>query len=339
MRRFLVLAFVALLPVASASSAHAESERSFVGLWEGVDPVDGGDSLRSITCFKDRSCKLAATDSVITLCGGGPAFVGATGALEGDELVFPDAVLTCPDGREVDLLISSNAIRATGHSWRPPWSAAGPRCRTSSSTRSAGRSGDLEQRPIARPPPDWDVICKERREEAIQAPLLDRHGRFGALAMTTGGSALRLHALGSESSGGNSDGRRLPKARRDRLGLDLLDNLPHHRPRRPPAATVDHGAHRVFRAGEYRLDRAVEPIAHPPRKMETAGLIDRPAAVPHALHASRDPHPNCSCLAHAASIASSLPDHVHIVQAESRWEAGNAPTASLRQDRDLSWMR
>jgi hypothetical protein len=106
MRRFLVLAFVALLPVASASSAHAESERSFVGLWEGVDPVDGGDSLRSITCFKDRSCKLAATDSVITLCGGGPAFVGATGALEGDELVFPDAVLTCPDGREVDLLIS-----------------------------------------------------------------------------------------------------------------------------------------------------------------------------------------------------------------------------------------
>jgi hypothetical protein len=106
MRRFLVLAFVAVLPVAFASSADAASERSFVGLWEGVDPVDGGDSLRSITCFKDRSCRLAATDSVITLCGGGPAFVGGTGALEGDALVFADAVLTCPDGREVDLVIS-----------------------------------------------------------------------------------------------------------------------------------------------------------------------------------------------------------------------------------------
>ena len=106
MRRFLIFAAVALLPVAFASSANAASERSFVGLWEGIDPVVGGDSLRSITCFRDRSCKLAATDSVITLCGGGPAFVGGTGALEGDELVFADAVLTCPDGREVDLVIS-----------------------------------------------------------------------------------------------------------------------------------------------------------------------------------------------------------------------------------------
>ena len=79
--------------------------RSFVGLWEGIDPVDGGDSLRSITCDRDGSCKLAATDSVITLCGSGPAFVGGTGALEGGQLVFADAVLTCPDGRTVDLVI------------------------------------------------------------------------------------------------------------------------------------------------------------------------------------------------------------------------------------------
>jgi len=106
MRRFFIFAAAALLPVAFASSSNAASERSFVGLWEGIDPVDGGDSLRSITCFRDRSCRLAATDSVITLCGGGPAFVGGTGALEGDALVFPDAVLTCPDGREVDLAIS-----------------------------------------------------------------------------------------------------------------------------------------------------------------------------------------------------------------------------------------
>jgi hypothetical protein len=110
MRRFLVLASVALL--ALGSSANAASERSFfglrafIGLWEGIDPVDGGDSLRSIPCSLDRSCELGATDSVTTLCGGGPAFASGTGGFEGDELVFPNAVLTCPDGRSVKLSIS-----------------------------------------------------------------------------------------------------------------------------------------------------------------------------------------------------------------------------------------
>jgi hypothetical protein len=112
MKRFLVLASGALLSLAFASSASIAGERAFfglrslVGLWEGIDPVDGGDSLRSITCHRDQTCKLAATDSVITLCGGGAAFAGGTGGLEGDELVFPDTVLTCPDGREVRLVIS-----------------------------------------------------------------------------------------------------------------------------------------------------------------------------------------------------------------------------------------
>ena len=111
MKRTAALAAVALLPLTFASSANAESEgssfglRSFVGLWEGIDPVDGGDSLRSITCSPDRSCELAATDSVLTLCEGGTGFASGTGSLEGNELVFPDVVLTCP-GIEVHLAIS-----------------------------------------------------------------------------------------------------------------------------------------------------------------------------------------------------------------------------------------
>jgi hypothetical protein len=111
MRRFLVPACVALLPLMLGSSANAASERSFfglrsfIGLWEGIDPVDGSDSLRSITCSLDLSCEFAATDSVITLCGGGSGFAGGTGGFEGDELVFPDAVLTCPDGASVNLAI------------------------------------------------------------------------------------------------------------------------------------------------------------------------------------------------------------------------------------------
>ena len=58
--------------------------------------MDGGDALRSITCQLDGSCELGVTDSVITLCGGGPAFASGTGGLEGNDLVFPDVVLTCP---------------------------------------------------------------------------------------------------------------------------------------------------------------------------------------------------------------------------------------------------
>jgi hypothetical protein len=111
-KRFVFLTAIALLPLTCAPSANAESERSlfglrsFIGLWEGIDPVDGGDSLRSITCSLDRSCALAVTDSVITLCGGGPAFASGTGSLEGDLLVFPEVVLACPDGTELDLAVS-----------------------------------------------------------------------------------------------------------------------------------------------------------------------------------------------------------------------------------------
>jgi hypothetical protein len=92
MNQFLVIAFVALLHLAFASSATAGGERTFVGLWEGIDPVDGGDSLRSITCLEDQTCNLAATDSVVTLCGGGTGFASGTGGLEGDELTLPNII-------------------------------------------------------------------------------------------------------------------------------------------------------------------------------------------------------------------------------------------------------
>jgi hypothetical protein len=106
MKRVLIFACASLLPLAFASSVKADGEPSFVGLWEGIDPVDGGDSLRSITCAEDQTCHLAVTDSVITLCGGGTGFASGTGGLEGDELVFPDVVLTCPNGEEAHLVVS-----------------------------------------------------------------------------------------------------------------------------------------------------------------------------------------------------------------------------------------
>lgn len=110
MRRCLALSCVSLLLALVASAAAADersvfSVRAFVGLWEGIDPVDGGDVLHSITCFRDGTCQLVVADRVVTLCGGGSGVLGGTGALEGDELVFPDVVLTCADGRTLDLEI------------------------------------------------------------------------------------------------------------------------------------------------------------------------------------------------------------------------------------------
>jgi hypothetical protein len=106
MKWLLTFALVSLVPLTFASSVKADGERSFVGLWEGIDPVDGGDSLRSITCFEDQTCHVAVTDSVITLCGGGTGFASGEGGLQGDELVFPDVLLTCPNGEEAHLAVN-----------------------------------------------------------------------------------------------------------------------------------------------------------------------------------------------------------------------------------------
>ncbi len=43
---------------------------------------------------------------MISLCGSGTGFAAGTGGLEGDELVFPDVVLTCSDGQEAHLVVS-----------------------------------------------------------------------------------------------------------------------------------------------------------------------------------------------------------------------------------------
>jgi hypothetical protein len=105
MRRFLVLAAVALL-LAPGSSANAASERSFfalrsfIGLWESIG------ALHSITCSRDGTCQLLGSVSRGTACEGQSASVAGTGHLEGDELVFPDVVITCQDGTVIDFEIS-----------------------------------------------------------------------------------------------------------------------------------------------------------------------------------------------------------------------------------------
>jgi hypothetical protein len=112
MKRFLILATMALLPLAFASSANAAGERFFVGLWHGIDRLDGGEALYSITCSRDGACEFAATDRRVSLCGEEPGFVtGTGGGFEGDELVFPDAVVRCPDGSSATFLLGFDRDR------------------------------------------------------------------------------------------------------------------------------------------------------------------------------------------------------------------------------------
>jgi hypothetical protein len=106
MKRVSIIAAVALLPLALASSVNAADERSFfalrsfIGLWESIG------ALHSITCSRDGTCQLVGTVSRGTACRGESASVAGTGHLEGDDLVFPDVVIICEDGTVVDFEIS-----------------------------------------------------------------------------------------------------------------------------------------------------------------------------------------------------------------------------------------
>ena len=71
-----------------------KSGPSFQGYWMGVDPVDGGDSRRSLVRQPDGRFALAARDSYFTLCDGTDRAFAS----------FDDGVLTAPDRMQSDAL-------------------------------------------------------------------------------------------------------------------------------------------------------------------------------------------------------------------------------------------
>jgi hypothetical protein len=73
MRRHLALLAVAALVtvlVARVWAQPGKTTREFQGYWMGVDPVDGGDSRRSLVQLNSGMFALAGRDSVLTLCDG-----------------------------------------------------------------------------------------------------------------------------------------------------------------------------------------------------------------------------------------------------------------------------
>lgn len=64
---FALLLLLALPSVAAAQGGPARPD-SFQGYWMGIDPLDGGDSRRSIVRLADGRFRMAGRDTVLTLC-------------------------------------------------------------------------------------------------------------------------------------------------------------------------------------------------------------------------------------------------------------------------------
>jgi hypothetical protein len=102
-----VAAFATLLPLAltgvgGALAADAATKantpaatRTFVGLWEAVDPNDGSLTQRSITCEGPEACQVLGADTFFTFCNGSRGLLQGTGSIAKGVLSVPNFTLTC----------------------------------------------------------------------------------------------------------------------------------------------------------------------------------------------------------------------------------------------------
>lgn len=70
--------------------------QQFIGLWEGIDPDDGGHQTMSLTDNGDGKVKLLLHDTFFSLCEGGRGIAQGTGEIESrHSLKFDDFVVKC----------------------------------------------------------------------------------------------------------------------------------------------------------------------------------------------------------------------------------------------------
>lgn len=89
------LAFTVQAPAAENKSASGINQ--YVGLWEAVDPDDGGHQILSLTKNSDGKIRILLRDTYFTLCDGSDkGYSQGTGILKPDgSLVSDDLTLTC----------------------------------------------------------------------------------------------------------------------------------------------------------------------------------------------------------------------------------------------------
>ena len=90
---FLVFS-IALAPFALAKSVN--QGKDFVGLWQGIDPLDGSEVLRSITLDEDGTFNIIGTETYFDGCDG-RGKVSATGSFDNGILGSNNYTLHCYD--------------------------------------------------------------------------------------------------------------------------------------------------------------------------------------------------------------------------------------------------
>jgi hypothetical protein len=94
------LSLVAVLQLGceESSGQNNEADRFFLGLWEGIDPLDGSTVLASFTNLdKDNTIEIAWTESLFTLCEGAGGLITGTGPVDENGVLNADEMFTCFD--------------------------------------------------------------------------------------------------------------------------------------------------------------------------------------------------------------------------------------------------
>lgn len=100
---FLIIS-ICFTPLAGAKMV--KQGTGFIGLWQGVDPLDGSEVFRSITLDENGNFNIIGSETYFSGCGSDRGIVEATGYLENGVLKTSVYTLTC---YEIDKTISVDA--------------------------------------------------------------------------------------------------------------------------------------------------------------------------------------------------------------------------------------
>ena len=99
MKRIFVMLIVVFFMILTSivSAGPLDKGFKFTGLWQGVDPLDGSEVLRSIVKNDAGTFDIIGSETYFTGCDGGRGKVTATAELEAGILVSNDLILECYD--------------------------------------------------------------------------------------------------------------------------------------------------------------------------------------------------------------------------------------------------
>jgi len=99
-----ILVLMIAVPICSADSG--KNKKKFIGMWQGIDPLDGSEALRSITLDDDGIYNIVGYESFYNGCysatGNPRGIVEATGSVEDGVLITDYFALKCQNGPVYD---------------------------------------------------------------------------------------------------------------------------------------------------------------------------------------------------------------------------------------------